>query len=401
MSQDQEDACALWKFWNTPELIEKLLPYLDTNSTKCLAEAHDLTQETLQRDSVWHKLVRRTFPPFTDPWGGVNLWHEGELEKEVLLPSKRLKARALAELLKMANYPKSFQLDLLHVICEEFPPDEDNVDLCPVGDQYVQLTCSCNQTHYVAHLGFLLLEEVEATLGSREQLVEVVQGRLYLEPMFTALIDRAKRQQDLKEMTVLTNIVKCDSKKTVETFFNLTQHSRHLCFLLLIIDGEMDREDWGMLRKAAELTDRRDPDQWPIDHLVNGFPRSGPSISIYSGAMAGGRREDLRAIWDAFQDDGDIWTVGFGEGNYMVYEDFFLGLGEEEWRRMAQRLDHDLAEKRKKQWLDLEEQQEKQRLVLVEKQEKEMLDLVQEQEKQRLELIEKQEKQLFHLAEEK
>ena len=46
MSQDQEDTDALWKFWNTPELIEKLLSYLNAAATKCLAEAHNLTQET-------------------------------------------------------------------------------------------------------------------------------------------------------------------------------------------------------------------------------------------------------------------------------------------------------------------------------------------------------------------
>ena len=33
-------------FWNTPELIEELLPFLDPDSTKCLAEAHDLTART-------------------------------------------------------------------------------------------------------------------------------------------------------------------------------------------------------------------------------------------------------------------------------------------------------------------------------------------------------------------
>ena len=35
-------------------MIQKLLAYVDVAATKCLAEAHNLTQETLQLESVWH-----------------------------------------------------------------------------------------------------------------------------------------------------------------------------------------------------------------------------------------------------------------------------------------------------------------------------------------------------------
>ena len=45
MSEDQANVDAS-PFWNTPELIEELLPFLDPDSTKCLAEAHDLTART-------------------------------------------------------------------------------------------------------------------------------------------------------------------------------------------------------------------------------------------------------------------------------------------------------------------------------------------------------------------
>ena len=31
------------KFWATPELVEQLLPHLDLNSTRCLAEVHQMT----------------------------------------------------------------------------------------------------------------------------------------------------------------------------------------------------------------------------------------------------------------------------------------------------------------------------------------------------------------------
>ena len=104
MSEDPANDEARGKFWNTPELIRTLLPYLDPSSTKCLAEAHDLTQETLLRDLIWSKLIRRAFP-----YSNNTHWGEGKLEVETT------KARALAQILKMAANPKSLQLELLHL----------------------------------------------------------------------------------------------------------------------------------------------------------------------------------------------------------------------------------------------------------------------------------------------
>ena len=47
------------KFWQTPELIEILLPFLDFESTLKLAQSHALTLNILQIDSNWKKLFRR------------------------------------------------------------------------------------------------------------------------------------------------------------------------------------------------------------------------------------------------------------------------------------------------------------------------------------------------------
>ena len=56
-SSQQSDAVN--KFWQTPELIETLLPFLDFESTLKLAQSHDLTLNLLQIDSNWKKLFRR------------------------------------------------------------------------------------------------------------------------------------------------------------------------------------------------------------------------------------------------------------------------------------------------------------------------------------------------------
>ena len=47
------------KFWQTPELIENLLPFLDFESTLKLAQSHPLTLNILQINSNWKKLIGR------------------------------------------------------------------------------------------------------------------------------------------------------------------------------------------------------------------------------------------------------------------------------------------------------------------------------------------------------
>ena len=61
MSSSEDDA--VQKIMATPVLVEKLLlPFLDTGSTKHLAEAHGLTLEVLGKALSWDKLIKRTFP---------------------------------------------------------------------------------------------------------------------------------------------------------------------------------------------------------------------------------------------------------------------------------------------------------------------------------------------------
>ena len=57
-----QEVSAERKFWWTPELIENLLPFLDTSSTTNLAESHKLTRRILINALNWKKLIKRTFP---------------------------------------------------------------------------------------------------------------------------------------------------------------------------------------------------------------------------------------------------------------------------------------------------------------------------------------------------
>ena len=316
MSEDEVNDEAVWKFWKTRELIEKLLLYLDPISTRCLAEAHDLTQKTLLRGLVWSKLLRRAFPHSWDPY-----WDEGKLEEETP------KARALAEILKMSATPKSLQLELLHVICQRSPPG--------FSAPHVRVRCPCNQNHEVAPLGFILLEEVESTLGSTEQIMVDVKEDSYekgLLVLLVALGNRASRQQG-REFYAHIDHIRINNMETAEAFLSLTEHCELMRFRYLFIKGELGTEGWAVLRQAFEFPNRRDP-QWAGMFFV----------ITTSKTMTGGRREDLKAIWDALQDgecdqDGSRWIW-----NVIPQGCFYLMGREEEWMRLVHTLDNfDLA----------------------------------------------------------
>ena len=50
--------------WGTPELVEKLLLFLDLASIKELSKVHQLTRLILGGAFFWNKLVKKTFPNF-------------------------------------------------------------------------------------------------------------------------------------------------------------------------------------------------------------------------------------------------------------------------------------------------------------------------------------------------
>ena len=183
-STQQEDAER--KFWRLPELVEMLLPFLDGPSTLALVKALPLALEIIQRKSMWIKLVKRVCPFDSDD---VVEWGE---EFEKLVANDKKKVMPLVEILKMTENPKPLLLDLLHTICERFPPvdREDvpeeargyHVNTIP-GPESFELSCSCRgrrrrrqATHAVCPYGFLLLEEVERIMGTTEQKIQCTMG---------------------------------------------------------------------------------------------------------------------------------------------------------------------------------------------------------------------------------
>ena len=111
------------KFWRLPELVEMLMPFLDVPSTLSLVKACPVALEIIQRKSMWIKLVRRVCPDM-----GYDVIDEVGYEEDLV--NDRREVMNLVQFLMLMENPVPRLLDLLHVICERFPPvDRDDVPL--------------------------------------------------------------------------------------------------------------------------------------------------------------------------------------------------------------------------------------------------------------------------------
>ena len=170
-------------FWNCPELVEKLLPFLDPKSTARLARSHQKTLNILQGSFVWGKLIQRGCPKGAPVYPGV---------------------KCLMEILQMMEDPETvlrLQQNLLDLICERFPAPS-----CLHNDP---MTCHCNERvilscakhsggHVVTPPVFLLLEIIEAAFGTNYQKIEAISVKLVGDLELSALVARVPRQKKKK-----------------------------------------------------------------------------------------------------------------------------------------------------------------------------------------------------------
>ena len=158
------------KFWGMPELVNKLLPFLDLESTLNLAKVHQLTRDILQGSFDWNKLISST--RIQDPG---NLQYNADILEE-----KMEVVNLLVGILKLMMDPRANMLDLLDTICKRSLPwiVENTFDT-------VTLSCPNHQDSHKVPIGkFLLLEAVEAAFGSSEQKLEAISQHMsrYCQP---------------------------------------------------------------------------------------------------------------------------------------------------------------------------------------------------------------------------
>ena len=338
------DDRAVRQFWETPDLVEKLLPYLDLTSTKLLAESHKLTRQMLRKAFIWKKLIQRMLPReekinFPCDIFGMPL----PFEDDPLLESERRKAKILAEILTLIKGGSLAQLELalvlIHAVGERNPPN-----FLPIID----VTCSCLQTHRVSPWGFILLVEIEASLGSSMLEVATVKMVTLRGPLSIVLASKAAGQQGIvKNLDV--GVFVCDSNESAEAMATLVEQGNLAAReenSIRIGAEEIGIEGWAAVRRAVE-------------RLWNTFGKY-VELSSDPKTMGAGRYEDLKATWDnvwewLVHDDGyggafrfskeiDVEEGWWDRRGYRRGLEAFIDMTGEEWRAEAKRFEEAYAE---------------------------------------------------------
>ena len=264
-------------------MVERLIPLLDARSIARLAQLHQLNVEVLQAASFWKDLVRRTCLYDEVMPQSVFARTSKDWVEEKFDDHQRA-INPLTRLLKRMEDPRACLLQLLHVICERYPSvGLRDIDAKPL---VFQVSCPCKTSHSVSHLGFLLLEDVEAALGSVDQRVEKVLVEYLQEPWLSALSSRASRQHERWKWWKMVESVDafrflCGNQWDLENFLTMVKNCQRMALVVVDIQDDLGAKGWADLAQV-----------FPLLHGVETF-------HVDREDMLGARRESLRAIWDA------------------------------------------------------------------------------------------------------
>ena len=283
------------KFWTIPEMIAKLLPFLDLKSTLCLAQAHKKTKNLLEGGVVFKKLLKRNSPLI-------------EVDK----------VKDLVAILKLMKNPKANLPEVLAAICES------NLQTHFCGGSGVRMGCP-HHSYSVSQPGFELLEMVEGAFGTTAQTVENVSlgNRIHQNTFVAALASRLTRQQQPLTSISLGKIeISCEEDtKDFKTLMQAISPTTTMAFDRLSVVGlrsDWTREAWAFVAEAL----RAHPG------LLSEFFAS---KDVYKG----GKREEIRVVWEALKPDGRL-IVG-------IWDEFSEAIEREEgeagWAKLGQILD--------------------------------------------------------------
>ena len=309
------------KFWSTPELVEGLLPLLDSPSILALAQAHQPIAGLMQGTHNWSRFVRNSCP-YPRPKHTLNC-------KESIAEQKVAEMKPIIGILQMMDSPQFHLMVLLDIICQRFPP-VDNFGHC-FGPQHVYVTCPIHLVHHVSPLGFVLLELVEAVCVKGSSELELDDTDQVDDPLIAALKSRMMRQGGWLSGQVEVHAFFLKTQKDAEALLSLAQHAEGIGFRKLAICGQIGERGWAALAEALRTL--------PPLRLWTGEGQDGTGFQalIISSRqmMLDGEREDVRAVWDALPEGSYLLVTGGGQME-------FIKDSPEDWVRLELYLENEV-----------------------------------------------------------
>ena len=243
-----------------PELVEKLLEYLDEISILSIVGVKLLTVEVLKTASGTSK----RFKP--KPLGKLIRKALGFGQPQTLEEERTKVQRISRTLLAQLGSPQPLLQEFLDVICAEHKYVTGRL-----GHEYViRMSCPLHTYHSVSAQGFILLEDCEGAIGSTEQRIRKIElssrGYHYYNPIWggadhmireallLALVSRVTRQLVAVEtLTWYSDTLEVDSKDQALVLNALLQRcDRVLNVQTVKVCGEIQMEGWEALAKALQ-----------------------------------------------------------------------------------------------------------------------------------------------------
>ena len=274
--------------------MEKLLQYMDAPSVLCLAQSKiSCTLDILQKvdnPSIWDKFTRRSLSGDELPV----VWEQGAFRQA--FEEQRAKVQPIIGIVKMMDkaYSSPCTLSLLNVICRQ-SGRVDHFGKIGLAGPY-------QETHTVNVLGFLLLEEVEGSVGTTLQEITSIDCLPYLggDPRTQAglahlclstLASRVRRQSARLTKMVIP-FVPCSTRAVARDLETLTTKSELATFGRIEVRGSLGVDGWSELARALSSTEVR----------VGQMEASREAMRV-------GRREDLKTIFESLMMFGS-WLIG-------------------------------------------------------------------------------------------
>ena len=257
-------------FFESKDLMEQLISYLDLPSLLALASVHQLTLEVLQQRSMWRDLVRGS--KLVKP----KFWHCGN---NVEIKAMLGRVDMLTTLLKLIDDPGPLLQILLETICSNFPPSRDENG--HKDEISIQFSSLCSPRRFsISPTGFLLLERAERQMKSQMQIVTEVQLHYLWDSLAVPLSSRARRQGAPVKVLRCEVAEFTDEEEAVQWISFLQRCSKWSVESFCLY--ELGKLGWTQLARA-----------------LGGGRGSLGSMSASREVVAVARMEEVRQVWEA------------------------------------------------------------------------------------------------------
>ena len=213
-------------------------------------------------------------------------------------------------------------LVLLEAVCEKIPSLPDSTST----RDFVKISCPWHEFHSISPLDFMVLEEVEAVVGSAAvQEIKSLKGIL-VGPLLSAIAARLSRQQG-KITVVGHSSVLLDNPEVA--LWQLTS-----------LVKKMEHTDQTRNSFALSIDNLKNADMWAgLATVLSTAPGCVCHLSSDRESLREAKREDLKKVWDSLS---SFWSVWWGREGRSESKWFYKEPLQQEfagWKELEEMLD--------------------------------------------------------------